>query len=158
MIPIENPKSHVATSCVEAGVDISFRSAFRESQGLVNLLQIACLCEAARRQAGRASRSGEYQDTEVWDFRHDESGGLSLHPALTRPSATVSHRMGEGRARGVLAEIFKEFAKQQRQPLPGDALKPDYEVPTWDDIKDKPVRERKPTKWSEAGRYTNCAL
>jgi hypothetical protein len=29
----------VATSCVEAGVDFSFRFAFRESLGLVNLLQ-----------------------------------------------------------------------------------------------------------------------
>jgi CRISPR-associated endonuclease/helicase Cas3 len=87
----------VATSCVEAGVDFSFRSAFRESWGLVNLLQIA----------GRASRSGEYQDTEVWDLRHDESGGLSLHP-----QAKV--------ARGVLAYIFSECAKQQRQPSPGD--------------------------------------
>jgi CRISPR-associated endonuclease/helicase Cas3 len=83
----------VATSCVEAGVDFSFRSAFRESWGLVNLLQIA----------GRASRSGEYPDTEVWDFRHDESAGLSLHP-----QAKV--------ARGVLADIFKDSAKQQRQP------------------------------------------
>ena len=87
----------VATSCVEAGVDFSFRSAFRESWGLVNLLQIA----------GRASRSGEYPDTEVWDFRHDESGGLSLHP-----QAKV--------ARGVLADIFKDCAKQQRQPSPSD--------------------------------------
>jgi len=87
----------VATSCVEAGVDFSFRSAFRESWGLVNLLQIA----------GRASRSGEYQDTEVWDFRHDDSAGLSPHP-----QAKV--------ARGVLADIFKDCAKQQRQPSPSD--------------------------------------
>jgi CRISPR-associated endonuclease/helicase Cas3 len=87
----------VATSCVEAGVDFSFRSAFRESWGLVNLLQIA----------GRASRSGEFQDTEVWDFRHDESGGLSLHP-----QAKV--------ARGILADIFKDCANQQRQPSPSD--------------------------------------
>ena len=29
------------TDCVEAGVDFSFRTAFRESRGLVNLLQIA---------------------------------------------------------------------------------------------------------------------
>ncbi len=87
----------VATSCVEAGVDFSFHSAFRESWGLVNLLQIA----------GRASRSGEYQDTEVWDFRHDESGGLSLHP-----QAKV--------ARGVLADIFSDCAKQMRQPSPSD--------------------------------------
>ncbi len=87
----------VATSCVEAGVDFSFRSAFRESWGLVNLLQIA----------GRASRSGEYADTEVWDFRHDESAGLSPHP-----QAKV--------ARGVLADIFNDCAKQQRQPSPSD--------------------------------------
>jgi CRISPR-associated endonuclease/helicase Cas3 len=87
----------VATSCVEAGVDFSFRSAFRESWGVVNLLQIA----------GRASRSGEYTDTEVWDFRHDESGGLSLHP-----QAEV--------ARGVLAHLFNDCAKEQRQPSPGD--------------------------------------
>jgi CRISPR-associated endonuclease/helicase Cas3 len=87
----------VATSCVEAGVDFSFRTAFRESWGLVNLLQIA----------GRASRSGEYPDTEVWDFRHDESGGLSLHP-----QAKV--------ARGVLAAILNDCAKQQRLPSPGD--------------------------------------
>ena len=78
-------------------MDFSFRSAFRESWGLVNLLQIA----------GRASRSGEYPDTEVWDFRHDESAGLSLHP-----QAKV--------ARGVLADIFKDCAKQQRQPSPSN--------------------------------------
>src|SRR5262249_31474428 len=53
------------------------------------------------------SRSGEYADTEVWDFRHDESGGLSLHP-----QAEV--------ARGVLADIFRDCAKEQRQPLPSD--------------------------------------
>jgi CRISPR-associated endonuclease/helicase Cas3 len=87
----------VATSCVEAGVDFSFRSAFRESWGLVNLLQIA----------GRANRSGEYHDTEVWDFRHNESGGLSLHP-----QAEIS--------RDVLAGMFKKCEIQQRQPSPSD--------------------------------------
>jgi CRISPR-associated endonuclease/helicase Cas3 len=97
LVPPEKDWCLVATSCVEAGVDFSFRSAFRESWGLVNLLQIA----------GRASRSGEYQDTEVWDFRHDESGGLSLHP-----QAKV--------ARNVLADIFKDCANQQRQPSPSD--------------------------------------
>ena len=47
----------VATSCVEAGVDFSFRTAFRESCGLLNLLQIA----------GRLSRSAEYAEAEVWE-------------------------------------------------------------------------------------------
>ena len=87
----------VATSCVEAGVDFSFRTAFRESWGLVNLLQIA----------GRASRSGEFADAEVWDFRHLAENGLSLHP-----QAKLSSR--------ILAQLFAECAGQNRQPGPED--------------------------------------
>lgn len=87
----------VATSCVEAGVDFSFRTAFRESWGLVNLLQVA----------GRASRSGEYDDAEVWDFRHDADNGFSLHP-----QAKLSRR--------ILEEILAECAGQNRQPGPDD--------------------------------------
>lgn len=87
----------VATSCVEAGVDFSFRTAFRESWGLINLLQIA----------GRASRSSEYDNAEVWDFRHDADNGLSLHP-----QAKLSRR--------ILAQIFVECARQNRQPGPDD--------------------------------------
>jgi Cas7 group CRISPR-associated protein Csh2 len=34
----------------------------------------------------------------------------------------------------------------------------DYCIPTWDDIKDKAVREGKPAKWSEVGTYTDFAL
>jgi CRISPR-associated endonuclease/helicase Cas3 len=87
----------VATSCVEAGVDFSFRTAFRESWGLVNLLQIA----------GRASRSGEYENAEVWDFRHDAENGFSLHP-----QAKLSRR--------ILKELFDVCARQNRQPGPDD--------------------------------------
>jgi CRISPR-associated endonuclease/helicase Cas3 len=87
----------VATSCVEAGVDFSFRTAFRESWGLVNLLQIA----------GRASRSGEYDGAEVWDFRHDADKGLSLHP-----QAKLSRR--------ILEQIFAECAGKKRQLGPDD--------------------------------------
>lgn len=71
---LKNPSASdwilVATSCVEAGVDFSFRTAFRESCGLVNLLQVS----------GRANRGAEYDCAEVWDFRHDENGLLTLHP------------------------------------------------------------------------------
>ena len=87
----------VATSCVEAGVDFSFRTAFRESWGLVNLLQIA----------GRASRSGEYDGAEVWDFRHDADNGLSLHPQAKL-------------ARRILEQIFLECSGKNRQPGPDD--------------------------------------
>ncbi len=75
----------VATSCVEAGVDFSFRTALRETCGLTNLLQTA----------GRVSRGGEYTDAEVWDFRHDESGFLNLHPHFKT-------------ARKVLRDLFAE--------------------------------------------------
>jgi len=78
----------VATSCVEAGVDFSFRTAFRESCGLVNLLQIA----------GRVSRSSEYSDSEVWDFRHDDCGCLNLHPHFKT-------------SRKVLADLFAEHGE-----------------------------------------------
>jgi CRISPR-associated endonuclease/helicase Cas3 len=87
----------VATSCVEAGVDFSFRTAFRESWGLVNLLQIA----------GRANRSGEYQDTEVWDFRHNNAGGLSPHPQAKVPSE-------------ILFDLFQRCVQGGRQPQPDD--------------------------------------
>ena len=87
----------VATSCVEAGVDFSFRTAFRESWGLVNLLQIA----------GRASRSGEFDDAEVWDFRHDADNGFSLHP-----QAKLSRR--------ILEQVFAACAGKGRQPGPDD--------------------------------------
>ena len=87
----------VATSCVEAGVDFSFRTAFRESWGLVNLLQIA----------GRASRSGEHDGAEVWDFRHDADNGFSLHPQAKL-------------ARRILEQVFTECAGKNRQPGPDD--------------------------------------
>lgn len=57
-----------ATYCLEAGVNFPFRTAFRESPGAAE--------PAANR--GRASRSGEYEGSEVSDFRHDESGFLSM--------------------------------------------------------------------------------
>lgn len=81
----ENDWVLVATSCVEAGVDFSFRTAFRESCGLVNLLQVS----------GRANRSFEYEVSEVWDFRHEEDGLLSLHPHFKE-------------SRDVLAKLFEQ--------------------------------------------------
>jgi CRISPR-associated endonuclease/helicase Cas3 len=78
----------VATSCIEAGVDFSFRTAFRESCGLVNLLQIS----------GRASRSAEYDNAEVWDFRHDEDGLLTLHPHFKTSRRVLEMLFKEGKA------------------------------------------------------------
>lgn len=79
----------VATSCIEAGVDFSFRTAFRERCSLTSLLQVA----------GRVNRDGESTQAEVWDFAHDASGSLNLHPKF------------EG-SRKVLAKMFVEHGER----------------------------------------------
>lgn len=48
----------VATSCVEAGVDFSFRTGFREVSSLLSLLQAA----------GRVNRHGSFSDAVMWSF------------------------------------------------------------------------------------------
>lgn len=48
----------VATSCVEAGVDFSFRTGFREISSLLSLLQAA----------GRVNRHGNSANTKMWSF------------------------------------------------------------------------------------------
>ncbi len=78
----------VATSCIEAGVDFSFRTAFRESCGLVNLLQIS----------GRVNRSSEYNNAEVWDFRHGGDDLLNLHPHFRTSRRVLEQMFREGKA------------------------------------------------------------
>lgn len=77
----------IATSCVEAGVDFSFRTAFRESCGVVNVLQVS----------GRANRSYEYASSEVWDFRVPDDDPFSLHPHFGRQRAVLAQMFGEGK-------------------------------------------------------------
>jgi CRISPR-associated endonuclease/helicase Cas3 len=75
----------VATSCVEAGVDLSFRTCFRERCSLVSLIQIG----------GRGNRSNEFPQIEVWDFQLTHSEDLREHPAF-KTSARI------------LGELFQE--------------------------------------------------
>jgi CRISPR-associated endonuclease/helicase Cas3 len=74
----------VATSCVEAGVDLSFRTAFRERFTVSSTLQIA----------GRVNRHGEYDadgGSLVYDF------ALADELVTHHPAATTS------------AEVLREF-------------------------------------------------
>ncbi len=69
----------IATSCAEAGLDFSFRTAAREICSLASLIQIA----------GRVNRQCEYgANCEVWSFRIREDGFLKTHPAF-KTSAKV---------------------------------------------------------------------
>ncbi|MFA5205579.1 MAG: DEAD/DEAH box helicase [Lentisphaeria bacterium] len=64
----------VATSCVEAGMDFSFRVAFRESANVASLLQIG----------GRTNRDDTDETAaEVIDFRVFPDDLLCLHPAFS---------------------------------------------------------------------------
>lgn len=65
----------VATSCVEAGVDLSFRTAFRERFATASTIQIG----------GRVNRHGEYDDhggSIVYDFALS-GPGVTQHPCAS---------------------------------------------------------------------------
>ena len=62
----------VATSCVEAGVDLSFKTGVREAASLVSLLQTA----------GRVNRHDYFHAETVWTIRLREEGVLRRHPGF----------------------------------------------------------------------------
>lgn len=69
----------IATSLVEAGVDISFHSGIREASGLPSLLQLG----------GRVNRHDEYGEGEVWSVSLRPGGGIREHRAMQIPSAVL---------------------------------------------------------------------
>ncbi len=69
----------IATSCVEAGVDLSFRTGFRELGSLVSLLQAA----------GRINREGRFQGAEIWTFCLAESKMLKINPGMKESAAVL---------------------------------------------------------------------
>lgn len=71
----------VATSCVEAGIDFSFKTAFRESSTLTSLIQTG----------GRANRHGKDMGCSIIDFRVRDPL-LNKHPAFD-VSRTVLDQM-----------------------------------------------------------------
>lgn len=67
----------VATSCVEAGVDLSFRTGVRECASLLSLLQLA----------GRVNRNSEFEDAAVWTVSLDANDtGVTQNPAYATSS------------------------------------------------------------------------
>lgn len=76
----------VATSCVEAGVDFSFRTGFRESASTASLIQVG----------GRVNRGTESEEGTVWDFRllHDDL--LTDNPSLAVPQRVLEQLFTTG--------------------------------------------------------------
>ena len=75
----------VATSCVEAGMDFSFRSGFRESCSTASLIQVG----------GRVSREDEHDDATVWHFRLNDAQ-LPPHPGFTVPQRVLESLLAAG--------------------------------------------------------------
>lgn len=70
----------VATSCVEAGVDFSFRTGFREISSLLSLLQAA----------GRVNRHGNSTNAEMWSFLLRDDSMLKRNPGMECSAAVLS--------------------------------------------------------------------
>jgi len=97
----------VATSCVEAGVDFSFRTGIRERCSLTSLLQTS----------GRVNRSNEYEQADVWDIqlRHDHL--LRPHPAFDASSRVLGELFAEDKVSpDFCTEALRREIRQEGMP------------------------------------------
>lgn len=81
----DNNWTLVATSCVEAGVDFSFRTGLREYSSLLSLLQAA----------GRVNRHGHDRDAEIWSFSMQDDSLLKKNPILDDSIGVVKYYFSE---------------------------------------------------------------
>jgi CRISPR-associated endonuclease/helicase Cas3 len=75
----------VATSCVEAGLDLSFRTGLRERCSLNSLIQVG----------GRVNRKGEVDEAYIWDFQLQHEEPLRHHPAFETSARVVGELFAE---------------------------------------------------------------
>ncbi len=75
----------VATSCVEAGMDFSFQTAFRESCTTASLIQVG----------GRVNRNGEKENAQLYDFKIKDAY-INQHPAFRVTSKVLKKLFSQG--------------------------------------------------------------
>lgn len=86
----------VATSCIEAGVDVSFDTAFRERSSVSSLIQIG----------GRVNRHGSSDITGVvWDFVTNDPW-FNRNPALDRSIQVVQQAFAQSRWTMTLTDMM----------------------------------------------------
>lgn len=90
----------VATSCVEAGVDLSFGVGFRERASLMSLIQLG----------GRVNRGHERDGAEVWDFQISPDTLLRTHPKLKTAARVLGELFQDGK---VAPEFCKEAIRRE---------------------------------------------
>ncbi len=100
----------VATSCVEAGVDLSFRNGFRELGALVSLLQAA----------GRVNRDGRYNDSSIWTFCIAKGAKLIPNPGMDESAKILRGYLEKGEKIGAdlstqsIADEIKMYATTEK--------------------------------------------
>lgn len=85
--PNDTNWTFIATTCVEAGVNLSFREGFRELGSLVSLLQAS----------GRVNRHGEFADAEMWTFRLAPDHALRENPGMKDSAEILRRYIEQGR-------------------------------------------------------------
>lgn len=98
----------VATSCVEAGLDLSFRTGFRESASMSSLIQVG----------GRVGRHGEIEDATVWDFRVLADGLVTGHPRLATQREVLDELFNEGLVGSEPATLVTEAMRREIRKEP----------------------------------------
>lgn len=93
----------IATSCVEAGIDFSFRSAFRERAGAANLIQVG----------GRVRRNNEDFEPTLIDFRVS-APLFNRHPAFKLSSQILERLFEENKvAADSPADLITEALRRE---------------------------------------------
>lgn len=93
----------VATSCVEAGVDLDFATAFRERARAASLVQVG----------GRVNRHGKRQGAVVWDFVTNDRL-LNRHPDFEASALVVNELFQEDLWKGMdTTELMTEALRRE---------------------------------------------
>lgn len=117
----------VATSLIEAGVDLSFRTAFRERFSVSSLIQIG----------GRVNRHGGDGIGTVWDFFCDAADSLIANPAANASARVVEVFWEQRRFQGAIdpAQLTTlALCEELRGRVRNDALTAAEEVCSYPDV------------------------
>lgn len=96
----------MATSCVEAGVDLSFRTGVRECASLLSLLQLA----------GRVNRNSEHDEADVWTLTlNANDSGVRRNPSLACSERILRDFFEQGReiSPQLCTEAMKKEIREQ---------------------------------------------
>jgi len=99
----------VATSCVEAGVDLDFASGLRERASLTSLLQLS----------GRVNRHGRREQGPVIDFTLAPHVLFNKHPAFEHSALVLGELFTEGRVSAAycLEAMKRELNRSDLKPF-----------------------------------------